>query len=350
MRPSESRPYGCGIAVHSQFLVVTVLVPQNPGNQLFRAQAEFLCSIAEIKRAKQWVETQLRLAGLAVEGDSLLYAIASTSTYHYPVVRTWAGRPCIVNPGLAASFKARKTDQLDSETLAYQALTGRWQPSSIPDERTELLRVFRRTRRRLVRLTTRAHNSIGTRLTQWYCPLRGESPKKTTIRAIIADLHGGQYAAGHPAFEQSHVVPPVLWDVLLRQYAQVDLLKAQIKWLEQQAESVADPQLMNRLVTIPGVGRLTALTWCAEMEPCSRFPHSRHAVAFAGFDPTPQVSAGRVTSVKCRLGNSHIRSALVQAAQVALNGKSSIARRIRQMTKHRNVLIAITGRRITQIA
>jgi transposase len=279
MRPSEWRPYGCGIDVHSQFMVVTVLVPQSTGHRLFRAQSEFRTSIADILRAQGWVLAQLRLAGVEPGASGLLYALESTSTYHYPVTRIWAGRPCVVNPGLATSFKARKTDKLDSEKLAYQVLTGLWQPTAVPDERTELLRVFMRTRRRLVHLATRAHNSIGTRLTQWYCPLRGESPRKPSIRAIIEDLHRGRYAAGHDAFAHSHLAPAVVWELLTRQYAHVGQLKAEIKWLEGQAEALADADLVRRLTTIPGVGRLTALAWCAEMEPCSRFPHGRQAVA-----------------------------------------------------------------------
>jgi len=214
---------------------------------------------------------------------------------------------------------------------AYRRLPALWQPTTQPDGRAELLRGLMRTRRKFVRLATRAYNSIGTRLSQWYCPLQGQSTRGKQIRAIVEDLHRGQFASDNPSFASAHLAPALIWEVLNRHYAHIDQVKAEVHWLEEKAKELADKALVSRLMTIPGVGLLTALTWCAELEPCSRFPSAHKAVAYAGFDPTPQISAGKVTSVKCRLRNSHIRSALTQAAQTCLNGKSGLAERVRRI-------------------
>jgi hypothetical protein len=73
------------VDVHSQFAAICVLV-QLPGNREL-AKNELQCSVftADLRRAKEWVLGVL--AAYQIVPQPLIYAIESTATYHYPVVR-----------------------------------------------------------------------------------------------------------------------------------------------------------------------------------------------------------------------------------------------------------------------
>lgn len=76
----------------------------------------------------------LRLIPPEHVGNGLSYTLEST--YHCPLVRAWGGPACIVNPALAVSFSARKTDRINANTLATQHLESPWpRPTSPPRRR-----------------------------------------------------------------------------------------------------------------------------------------------------------------------------------------------------------------------
>jgi transposase len=53
-------------------------------------------------------------------------------------------------------------------------------------------------------------------------------------------------------------------------------------------------QRVQRLQTIPGMGRVTALTWALEMGDASRFRSIRQAISYCGLCGDEQKSAERV--------------------------------------------------------
>lgn len=80
------------------------------------------------------------------------------------------------------------------------------------------------------------------------------------------------------------------------------------------------------LVTIPGVGFITATVILAEMGDLRRFARARQASAFAGVTPR-EVTSG--TSVNgrphmCKKGNARVRQALYLAAMAAVRSKTQL--------------------------
>jgi transposase len=72
------------------------------------------------------------------------------------------------------------------------------------------------------------------------------------------------------------------------------------------------------LLTIPGVGRLTAETILAEIGlTMSRFPSAGHLSAWAGMAPGNNESGGKQKSGKTRTGSPWLRRVLVEAAKAA---------------------------------
>jgi len=98
----------------------------------------------------------------------------------------------------------------------------------------------------------------------------------------------------------------------------------QITTLEQSLDEQQEPlqRDFDRLQTVPGVGRIVALTVLAVFSDVQRFPTAKHAASYAGlvastYDSGERVQHGRIT----RRGSSELRSMLCEAAHHA--GKSN---------------------------
>ena len=97
-----------------------------------------------------------------------------------------------------------------------------------------------------------------------------------------------------------------------------DCLNEQIQPLTKHIRELAQKDPMAQLLmTIPGIGPLTAMFIIAEIEDISRFPTYRNLSSYAGLVPCFDASAdksrtGRIT----KQGSPYLRSALVEAAHV----------------------------------
>jgi transposase len=99
-----------------------------------------------------------------------------------------------------------------------------------------------------------------------------------------------------------------------------DQLTAEIEKLDQQVRKIAyEDKEVQRLMTIPGVGPITALTYKTEIFDASRFIEPRSVGAYLGMTPTQYASGetqrlGRIS--KC--GSIELRSLLVESGIVIL--------------------------------
>ena len=94
---------------------------------------------------------------------------------------------------------------------------------------------------------------------------------------------------------------------------------------------------MERLQTIPGVGRRTTEVLLAEIgADLSRFPTARHLASWAGLCPGNDESAGKRRSGRTRQGSPWLRTALVEAAQAAARTKDTyLATQYRRLAARR---------------
>jgi transposase len=99
--------------------------------------------------------------------------------------------------------------------------------------------------------------------------------------------------------------------------AHIDFLEESIERLSAEIAERMRPfgEAIERLETIPGVGRRTAEAILAEIGPeVSRFPTYRHLASSAGMCPGNDESGGKRRSGKTTKGNPWLRAALVEAA------------------------------------
>ena len=170
------------------------------------------------------------------------------------------------------------------------------------DEETRVLRrrVSRRTQ--LVRQRTRAKNQVHSVLIR---NLKGRAPVTDVLkrkgRRWLAELELPE--------DERHTV-----DGCLRE---VDFLSEEIATLDRALaqHAVSSPDI-RRLMTVPGISRLTAATLMAAIGDVRRFPSPRHLVGYLGLDPRVRQSgesAARHGHIS-KQGDAAARHVLVEAA------------------------------------
>ena len=92
-----------------------------------------------------------------------------------------------------------------------------------------------------------------------------------------------------------------------------------LTWRLGEGRTASGRQLRSNLESIPGVGTQTVITWLAEIGDITRFESVNKLLAYAGLDPSDQISAGKVTGTKTRKGNTRLHSTMRKAAQAMLS-------------------------------
>jgi len=106
------------------------------------------------------------------------------------------------------------------------------------------------------------------------------------------------------------------------------------------------PQAWEILLTIPGMGELSAATLIAEIGDISRFPGAKQLVAYAGLDPSVYESGKiRRRSRISKRGNPHLRRILFILAQHVVRRTQTFStyfRRLRRKGKaYRQAMVAV---------
>lgn len=83
---------------------------------------------------------------------------------------------------------------------------------------------------------------------------------------------------------------------------------------------------VQRLMSISGVGELTALTWVLEVGEVARFSSSRHAISYCGLCSEQNESAGKEKRGPIsKKRNKHLQTKLIEAAKLAPRWNESLA-------------------------
>lgn len=329
-------PYGVGIDCHSKFIQVCCLVQQ--AGKVHRYEAEFTTEWKSLQQGAAWALEQVRPADATVDARSLRYTIESTGTYHMPVLRAWSGVPSVVNPMLAGPTK-RKTDVLDARMLAHHSLIGLWPSSFIPSQQAECLRVLIGARSEAGRNATRCLNRINNHLLRFGHTFgRDHSMADTYSKAAVEDMIEGKVVDGPGVCPDG--IPEEARVFFRDAYAGYDFWSAQrtryqtlcLQYVRKHLWPTGDGEvkggeLLKYLLSVPGVGEVSALTWLSVVADPRRFNHANQVAAFCGADPSLKVSAGKVTSHIKRKGNARLHHTLKNvAAQLVRRGVEPLGR------------------------
>ena len=324
----------CGLDVHKRTVVGCVVTP-GAGEQPQKTLRTFGTMTADLVALSDWL-AQHEVTHVAIE---------STGCYWKPVYHVLEGRFTVwlVNAQHVKQVPGRKTDAKDCEWLADLLRHGLVRPSFVPDRDQRELRDLTRTRTTLVderaavvnrlqkvledcniKLGDVASNVIGVSgRAMLEALVAGE-----TDAAVLAELARGQLRRKRDQLARAldGRVSPHHRFLLTTHLAHIDFLDEQIEQLNQAIAERLRPveAALDRLETIPGVGRRTAEIIAAEVGlDMTRFPSARHLASWAGVCPGNHESAGKRGSGKTRRGNPWLRRALVETAHAAKRTKDT---------------------------
>ena len=318
----------CGLDIHKKTVVACLVLP-GPGGAPAKEVRTFGTMTADLLALADW------LAGAGCTH----VAMESTGVYWKPIYNLLEGgfELLLVNARHVKAVPGRKTDVRDCEWIADLLRHGLLRGSFVPDRPARELRELTRYRTSLVRERAAEVNRLqktlegaNIKLAAVATDLRGRSAREmlaslvagSVDAAAIAQLARGRMREKIPVLERA--LTGRLGEhqrfLLARQLAHIDFLDEAIEQVSAEVAERVRPfqDALERLDTIPGIGRWTAEVILAEIgADMARFPTAGHLASWAGMCPGNNESAGKRKSGRTRKGSPWLRSALTEAAQAA---------------------------------
>lgn len=205
----------------------------------------------------------------------------------------------------AITASKKKNDKIDASTIADLLRCNLYPECYMAPRKIRDLRRVLRFRNQIVRLAVRMKNKIAGLLMEV-----GEPYTKRR-------LHGKRYFA--ELLGSLDDVPESVLELLQMSRGTMEMLQGMQKQLTQGLRE--HPELkerVRRLMTIPAVGEVTALTWALEVGDSERFPSVRKAVSYCGLCSGQSSSAGKERRGPIsKQRNKHLQCMLVEAAKLA---------------------------------
>ena len=293
----------------------------------------------EIRTFGTMTEDLLELADWLAAAGCTHVAMESTGVYWKPIYNLLEATftPLLVNARHIKSVPGRKTDLKDCEWIADLLRHGLLRGSFVPERPQRELRELSRYRTTLVRERSaevaRLHKTLegaNIKLASVATDIMGKSGRQmlkaliegSTDTSAMAQLARGKLRAKIPQLERALRGCSGAHQrfLIAQQLAHIDFLDETIEQLSAEIAERMRPfgEAIERLETIPGVGRRTAEAILAEIGPeMSRFPTYRHLASWAGMCPGNNESGGKRRSGKTTKGDPWLRAALVEAAHAA---------------------------------
>jgi transposase len=286
-------------------------------------------------------------AWLEAEGCTHV-AMEATGVYWKPVWHVLESRFELVlaNAAHIKNVPGRKTDVADATWIADLLAHGLIRGSFVPPTPIQDLRALMRTRKQLVRESSRNTNRIqkaledaNIKLTSVVSDILGKSGR-AVLNALVAGETDPEklveLTTGRLKASRTELVEALRGNVrdhhrfLIKLHLdQVDALNKAVRELEARVEEHLGPFRNNArlLTTIPGVSDVAANVIVSEIgHDMARFPSAAHLVSWAGLCPRADQSAGKRRSSRIRQGAPWLKATLVQCAWAAIRTKDSYLR------------------------
>jgi len=190
----------------------------------------------------------------------------------------------LIPPAYVKPFvKRSKSDALDAEAICEAAQRPSMRYAAIKSEQQQAAGMVFRTRDLLVRQRTQLINAIRGHLAEfgWVAP---KGPSHIAVLASLLD-EGEELGASLP--EAARTMFQVMAEQLEQLNEQVGLLDKEI------AKRAREDAAAKRLMTIPGVGPITATAILALAPPPENFAKGRDFAAWLGLTPRQHSTGGR---------------------------------------------------------
>jgi len=213
-----------------------------------------------------------------------------------------------------------KTDKVDSQMLAHLLRADLIPESYIPSKKIRDLRNLVRHRSNLVRVRVIIKNKIKAYLLR--------EGIKTSGSYIFTEKGKKSIMSG--PYEEVKSYVPIL-----------DSLDIQIKESEKKINNIArNKKETSLLLTVPGIGKFSALLLFAEIADVKRFRHVKNLLSYAGLAPMRKESAGKGTSKLSHQSNHLIKGILTEIVGISVKYPGRIQRHYYNIKKKKGWRIA----------
>lgn len=233
----------------------------------------------------------------------------------YDFLKPYARELQVGNPLIMKAITAakKKNDKLDARTITDLLRCNLLPCCHMASEEVRSLRRVLRFRRLLVVQATRMKNRTATLLME-----TGQEYNKKK-------LHGAKYFKG--LLENLQDVPESLSELLQMSRGGLELFEScQKKLLKGLVNNEVLRERVQRLMSIEGVGEVTALTWALEIGDVHRFTSIRKAISYCGLCSSQVESGGKISRMPLsKQRNKHLQSVLIEAAKLAPRHNTELA-------------------------
>lgn len=170
--------------------------------------------------------------------------------------------------------RRNKTDRMDTEALLEAARCAGIQPVPVNTPEQQALQALHRMRMQWQRTRTARINALRGMLREHGIPMAlGATTVLSRLPQVLEDAENG--------------LPAHLLQALALVYDEVRALERRVKEIDRQLARVAaaDP-VAQRLLTIPGIGVITATALLGAVPPIHAFRHARHFASWLGLTPS----------------------------------------------------------------
>ena len=225
----------------------------------------------------------------------------------YDFLKPYAVELKVAHPAMLKAITAakKKNDRDDAEKLADLLRVNLLPECTMMSEELRELRRILRYRNMVVRTAVKMKNKISGLLMEVGAPY---SKRR---------LHGKRYF--DQLLEQVEDVPESVKDLLRLSRGSLELFTAvQKKLIKTLRKNAQIRERVNLLMSIAGVGEITAMTWVLEVGDPGRFSSSRQAISYCGLCSAQQESAGKERRGPIsKKRNKHLQTMLIEAAKLA---------------------------------
>lgn len=283
-----------GLDVHSKWMTVRGF---NPDTGEIVEMNKLSCDIDSLGQYFTDLQQRQPIYG-AMESGTNSWAV-------YRILEPFFEKLIVVDPATVWGKEVKrgaKTDRRDAMKLAIKMHRGELEPLYIPDENTQDLRALTRAKINASRHVTKLVNEIGSMLRSW----------GIILDCSLLSKKGAQLIEESRTKLPEHSLMVLdMWLEMLKSAREVeDKLELKIK------DEAAEDETCKILMSIPGVGALTALVIRSEVGDISRFGSAEALICYCGLCPTVSQSSEHIYYGKLNKAcNKYLKYVLVLRAQ-----------------------------------
>ncbi|MCD4693108.1 MAG: IS110 family transposase [Calditrichales bacterium] len=222
--------------------------------------------------------------------------------------------------------KARKNDRIDSRKLARTLKNGDLTPIYVPDRLVEEWRFLNRHRLNLRKDRTRMKGRIKGKLNYFGMNIPIEYQGRNWSGAFIKWLSSQKFETEYGQYAMNSLIDQLL-DVRKR-------IADTVRQMRKLSKTDPFKRIIPLLLTIPGIGFITAMTLVTEIVDMNRFSNFEKLVSFIGLAPDIQSSdeTENNTGITARSHN-FMRSLLIESAWISLRVDPALTAKYGKLVK-----------------